>query len=336
MTWLRRPGVVALAALAALATACGVEPGARVPRPEAPKLFLAGDGELWVVDVAAERVRHLRMAQLTPGDPPVRILRRGDRLAVWGYDTWLLDPDRPRRRPVRLVRGSWFFIASPHADRLWIALVDPTSPATVRGLRAVREVTVKGEVTVPDTRPPGGRWPQLAVADGLLLGSRRGGWFLWEPATHRVVRRWAERELGYPGAAHGDLVASCPEPCTSLLLTDARTGAQRRVPAPGGLRFQMADGAFSPAGDTLAVPVQRRGSTDSAARLALVDVARDRVRVVSGSRVAPGYTYARWGRTGGHVFLTGGRRVIVAYRLGDARARRLAVRVGDFYDAAAY
>jgi hypothetical protein len=61
---------------------------------------------------------------------------------------------------------------------------------------------------------------------------------------------------------------------------------------------------------------------------------------VADSAVPPGYTMARWSRTGSDVFLTGGERfkprTIVAYAVGDARARRLRVRVGDFYDAAAY
>jgi hypothetical protein len=72
----------------------------------------------------------------------------------------------------------------------------------------------------------------------------------------------------------------------------------------------------------------------------LVDVARGRMRLVAGSTVPPGYTFARWSRAGGHAFLTGGQRfgdrMIVAYHIGQPRARRLRVRVGDFYDAAAY
>ena len=82
----------------------------------------------------------------------------------------------------------------------------------------------------------------------------------------------------------------------------------------------------------------RRARHDGPARLALVDVARRRIRLVAGSTVPPGYTFARWSRTGGYAFLTGGERfrdrTIVAYRVGEAMARRLRVRVGDFYDAA--
>jgi hypothetical protein len=322
--------------------ACGGAgpPAAGRPPAERPRLFLAGDGELWVVDVATAHVRRLALAQLAPGDPPVRILRRGDGLALWGYDVWWLDPRRPGRPPRRILRHGWFFLPSARPDRLWVALLDPRSPATVNRLRAVREISIDGRVTARDTRPPHGAWPQLAVRGGLLFASRGGGWYLWNPATRRVLRRWTDAELGLPGPAHGDLIASCPEPCTELRLTDARTGAQRRIAAPGGWLLRPADGAFSPSGGLLAVPAQRREQPRGRARLALVDAAGGSVRLVPGSTVAPGYVLARWSRTGADVFLTGGlhprSRAIVAYRVADRRARRLHVRVGGFYDAAAY
>jgi hypothetical protein len=236
---------------------------------------------LWVVDAARSRVRHVRVPALRPGDPPARIARRGDRMALWGYDTWLLDPRRPSAPPARLVRGAWFFLPAAREDRLWIALPDPRSPATVRALRAVREVTVSGRVTAPDVRPPGGRWPQAALRSGLLLDGR-DRWLLWSPVTRRVVRRWPLAALGFVGAAHGDLLASCAGACAALRLTGARTGAQRVVRAPGGARFEIFGASFAPAGEALAVPVRSRG----AVRLGIVDVGRKRVRVVAGSRAA--------------------------------------------------
>jgi hypothetical protein len=57
------------------------------------RLVLAGDQELWVVDVAGGTVRHRRLPQLSPWDPPYRIVRRGDKLVLWSYQTLTLDPN---------------------------------------------------------------------------------------------------------------------------------------------------------------------------------------------------------------------------------------------------
>ncbi len=63
-----------------------------VAGPGEPRLFLAGAGELWVVDVAGGSVRHRSLPQLSPGDPPYRIVRRGDKLVLWSYQTLTLEP----------------------------------------------------------------------------------------------------------------------------------------------------------------------------------------------------------------------------------------------------
>ena len=332
-------------ALAATVVACGGggEPAGPVREAAAPspRLYLAGDGELWIVDVATERARHVRLRRLSPGDAPHRIVRRGRRLVLWGYRTYVADPGF-RRPPRTLVRDSWFFIPSAQLDRVWIAFLDLRSPETVRALRAVQEITAGGRVTVPAVRPPAGRWPQRALASGLLFstGVRDGAYALWEPVTRTVVRRFPAGALGEIGPAHGDVLASCPPPCGTLRLTDVRTGARRDVPAPSGLRFDVWAAAFSPDGRWLAVPVRRRGAGERAPRrLALVDLAPRTARLVAGSRVPPGYTLVAWSAGGRDVFITGGERfgarTIIAYRLGAARARVLNVAVGDFYDIAA-
>lgn len=61
--------------------------------------MLAGDGELWIVDVLAARAQHFALKQLAPGDPPLRVLARGAEVALWGYDIFSLDPKRTREPP---------------------------------------------------------------------------------------------------------------------------------------------------------------------------------------------------------------------------------------------
>jgi hypothetical protein len=329
-------------ALAATVAACGGDDPTghgREPAPSSPRLYLAGDGELWIVDVATERTRRVRLRELGPGDPPHKIVRRGRSLVLWGGTTYVADPGF--RQPLRtLVAGSWFFIPSAHPDRVWIAFLKKGTPPRVNAIGAVREVTVAGRVTFPDVRPLGGGWPERALTSGLLFSARDGTWLLWDPATRTVLRRLPGDSIGDLGPARGDVLASCPPPCRSLRLTDVRTGARRDVAAPRGLRFEIGSADFSPDGRRLAVAVRRAGAGRRApGRLALVDVARGAVQVVAGSTVPAGYTLVTWSSDGRHVFITGGerfeKRTLVAYRLGSSRARVLDVAVGDFYDIAA-
>ena len=292
---------------------------------------------MWVVDVAAERARHLQVHELSPGDAAHRVVWRGGRFVFWGYATYAAaDPAAPLER---IADDTWFFIPSAHRDRVWVAVLDPGSPATVNALKGVREITVDGDVTVPDVDPPGGRWPLAAVTAGLLF-ERDGRWSVWDPRRGETVRRL---DLGAAlGPTHGDTVASCAaDPCAELRLTDARSGRQRIARAPEGKAFQLWNAAFSPDGRRLAAPVTDASASpvESPSDLALVDVRSLESRIVPGSTVSPYYVFTAWSSTGDQVFITGGERfeprTIVAYRIGDETARPLDVEVGDFYDIAA-
>ena len=333
-------------AILALGVGCGESPDDRdgAASEDSPRLLLAGDGELWAVDVGQERTDHIEMPELSPGDPPYRIVRRGERFVLWGYTTYALDsglgaPLRP------IARDSWIFIPSAHPDRVWVGFLDPKSGATERALRAVREVSAEGEVTVADVRPPGGAWPELALDSGLLFytahledGHRLE---IWDPETQKVVDRFSDTEIGNPGAAYGDLLASCLEPCDELLLTGIAENedAQRSIPAPSGLRFDYWEAEFAPDGELIAAPVHDRGDRNGNRQLALVDVAAARTTLVESSTVPDGYNFVSWSASGQQVFLVGEKafrdRVIVAYRLGDPSAERLAVDAGAFFGMAA-
>jgi hypothetical protein len=292
--------------------------GRDVPRgANGPRLYLAGDRELWVVDVAHQSVRHLSRPTLAPGDAPHRILARGRRLVMGAA-----------------FGDSAFFLPSQHRNRVWV--VDVGGGRNT--VRAVREVTVDGVTTEPASVPPLRRWPLAAVDGGLLLSSRVG-LEVWDPRTGRVVRTLPV-DPGTLGPTSGDTVVTCPEPgCHALQLTDSRTGAARTVAAPaGGFTFEPWGAAFSPDGTLLAVPI--RVVADGPRELAMVDVARGRVAVVPASAVSPGYTLVAWSAGGDDVFLSGGGayatpRVLVGYRIGAPRAQEIHVRVGDFYDLAA-
>jgi hypothetical protein len=307
-----------------------------------PTLFLAGDGELWVVDGAAETSQHIRMPELNAGDPPHRIVARGDRLVLWGYDTYTLDPRHPEREPEVLAKDSWIFIPSDDPDQVWVGFLDPDHKPTTRPLSSIRELSADGTATGSDVPPPEGAWPDTAFEHGLLFPTQDDELVLWDPETESAVRTFEYRELQDLGPGHGDQMASCPDGCKELWVTNVLTGSRKTIPAPDERSFEIWNGAFSPDGETLAVPVveQGEGSWDSPNQLALVTPEKGDVMVVPGSTVPGGYVKARWTTPGDDVFLVGGERreprAVVLYHLGDERAHRLDVEVGDFYDAAAW
>jgi hypothetical protein len=91
-------------------------------------------------------------------------------------------------------------------------------------------------------------------------------------------------------------------------LSSHQRGRDQTVEPPQGFdAFDCWNGAFSPDGMSLAVPV--RADAYAADRsLALVDVARGVAVAVGGSAVEDGYVFLAWSTTGDRVFMSGGRR----------------------------
>jgi hypothetical protein len=164
-----------------------------------------------------------------------------------------------------LVQDSWIFIPSATPDRVWVGVVDPKTIGSSRGLAAIREVAVDGQVTVPDTKPPGGRWP-VATTKTALAFQVSGGLEVWDPVTGKVLRQLSGV---FPVATYGG-------------------------PPPGTYRFDPYEGAFSPDGRSIAVPV---GTDPKAAsqkwQLALVDIGAGTAMGVKGTSVH-GYVWSLW------------------------------------------
>ena len=306
-------------------------------------LFLAGDGEMWVVDVDAERTDHVRLAdQLAAGDPPHRIAVIGDRLALWSYDVTSVPVANPSAPPTTLAKDGWIFIPAADRDRIWVGFLGSESAATERALGELREIDASGEVITRDVKPPNGAWPYAELTSGLLFQGP-GPIRLWDPEDQRTVRTFPWEQIGDIGPVGGDLLASCIESCEQLILTDFATGDQRRIAAPDGRALVAPEASFSPDRTILAVPVKEAGggwkSFSSYDReLALVSLESGDVQIVPDSTVSPGYVFTAWSPDGREVFITGGERHaardLIAYRPGDDRARVLDVEVGDFYDIA--
>jgi hypothetical protein len=342
-------GVVGLALTAVVMTGLwvslqrerGMPLGSASPSPEpssvGTRLFLAGDGEMWVVDVDTGSVRHLDMPELSPGDAPHRIVRRDDRLVAWGYQTLVLDPDFGSP-PSVLAPDSLIFIPSALEDRVWVGIPDQEGPETAC-LQAVREMSVDGEVTVPDTRPPGCRWPVAAVEEGLVFQMSDDTLEIWDPRSGAVVRRLSGV---FPLAWQGHRMAWCDAQCVEAHITDLSSGVDRVIPLPPGIfHFQGYEGVFSPDGSVLALVGLTAGDfTRADGQLVLVDVETGDARAIQGTVVKPPYNFVDWSASGGSVFITGGgrgeQRRLIEYRPTEDAVSVVPAEVGDFYDIAAF
>jgi hypothetical protein len=283
-------------------------------------LYLAGTspGTVTVVNVWAGRARRLRLRELSPGDPPYLLYPTGGRIVVYGHSrTYAFGPSL--REPARSLGESWLFVPSATAGRVWLILLDRHRFA----LHGTREVTVRGRtVFASGRRLP--HWPVGAVPSGLLLQASRLE--VWDPASGGVVRTLPGV---FPAAIRGALVANCAPGCPVLHVSDTGSGEDVVIRPLAGVRFvESYDGAFSPDGRLLAVPV---AVGRHRYRVALVDVDRRTVRLVPGARLANDYTLLAWASSG-WLFFNAGHGRVAAYRPGTDGATVLPLRVAPFVE----
>lgn len=128
------------------------------------------------------------------------------------------------------------------------------------------------------------------------------------------------------GACHPDRRPDreCPLEITDVTRFTAGGATATAVPVAGHRGF-LPSGALSPDGRQVAVFVS--GPERGQARLALVDLATRRARLIADSTVPAGRSgeTARWTADGSAVFFAGGAGPMHAYRIGDARAVTLGV-----------
>jgi hypothetical protein len=334
-------GVMLAAALA------GCDGGASSPTRHARsigKLFLEGPakhGNLIAVDTHTGRIRRLPI-KAACGDAQNCLVPSGGKLVIGSVGrTYVYDPRRPGRPRAQRIGNGWIIVPSATDGRVWLAILDRS-----RGvLRAIREQTVDGRVT-QSGRPPGAgeSWPVGAVEPGLLFQTVRGHRAylrLWDPKTRKVTLRTPGL---FPIDTHDDLVASCDEPCSRLAITDVRSGKTTRVKPPAGHAFRASDdGAFSPDGSLLALPVASvararnpgHGRWSMARSMALVNVGRGTPRIIRGSRLDPDYRTMSWSASDGRLFFSAGGGRVMAYRPGSPRATSLARVHGTIFHMAA-
>ena len=276
-----------------------------------------------VVDPVSGTFRVLKLPT-AGGDWLDRLYRTGDRLVWEGPGgTYAIDADLQGR--VQKL-SQWYFLPSATEGRVWFAF----GALTRRGTRAppltAVEMTVRGRVTQRVKLGPCRGLIEALAGAFVCQGGR--SLLAFDPAIRKVRR---VRGL-LPFGAHGTTVAACEDRCDAVRFTDVRTGRRWSIEPPRPYRPVVGyDGAFSPDGTLVAVPVaaRKRGDdrTRTPLRVALLDLRRRSARVVPRSRLAADYRKFAWSSSG-ELFFAAGRGTIMAYRPGARRAHLLSVRLG--------
>lgn len=308
-------------------------------------LFFSTARRLTVVDVDAGSVVVHDVPALAPGDPPYRLVRRGGKLVFYGQTAegpaaFAFDPSTPSS-PI-MIDEAWFFIPSPVEDRVWLAILDESSPSTERALQSVREVTVDGLVTVDDIRPPDGRWPVGAVNDGLLFQGDQA-LEVWDVEAREFT---AILPGLFPVATWQNRIVSCIE-CDGLELIDLDTDTRLTLDLPPDVAYVASyGGAFAPDGRYVAVPgflTSEESATETAGvGVVLVDFETGNASLVPGmSHAQKAYPQLAWSPDGEWLFYSVGAFYaetgqLFAFHPGDPTAYSVPVVLdGQYYGMAA-
>ncbi|MCI0426276.1 MAG: hypothetical protein L0Z47_10615 [Actinobacteria bacterium] len=298
------------------------------------RVYLSTDTQLTVVDVDAGSAMVHDLPELAPGDPFYRLVWRDDKLVFYGQTdvgpaVFTLDPATPSS-PALIDDDAWFFIPSAVEDRVWVAGLDPSSPETVRALETLREVTVDGVVTTSQVSPPDGRWPVVALDDGLVFQVDQV-LEVWDPTTQQFVETLPGP---FPVAAWGNRIVACWQ-CDQLDLVDLDAGTTRTIEVPVGVAaVDGYGGAFSPDGRYVAVAGRlTRGplAAESRVVLVLIDFESGTASVVPGiPSNLDDYPQVAWSTNGDWLFfsvggLETGTGQLYAYQPGDDTAYKVPV-----------
>ena len=262
---------------------------------------------LFAIDTASGEVKRVRV-RLSCGDTPFCLISTGGELIISsGGRTTAYNPAAPGRTGLARLGKGWIAIPSANSGHVWLGILarGKLGGPYRRGLSAVREIDLEGNV-VQSMRPPQGKWPAGAVESGLLF------------EYGRSLRLWSLEARGFtiripgafPAATSGNLVASRGDRGSEFLLTDTRTGEVTPIAPPAGHRWLGYQGAFTPDGSRLALPITEG--------LAVVDVDTLDTRVISGStEVDPIYAPMAWSSKGDRLFFVGEDGTVMSYRVGS-------------------
>jgi hypothetical protein len=313
-----------------LALAAGVAaPPAEPPDPETPDGLLVmgvvgGEGSASAVHgeramVTDPRTGAIR-ARLLPGGTLCysEVMAVGDRVFYAGHrgrrSVTLTLPLTLTGAP-RLLGETGTVTPSATPGRLWLGRWHHGRMSTRATLR---EVELEGEaVSRTSGRLP--RWSgvKAATAGGFLLSSGRD-LTLWDRGLERPLRTIRD---GWLIAAGRSSFAWCGPRCRTLRVR-TRDG-ERRFEPPAGVGLRTGEGALSPDGSRLAVPVTHEGGP----RAGVLDIAAGSWTVVPGAGLH-GYQAMAWSPSGRWLYVPGRGQHLLGWRLGSPSAVRLPVDAG--------
>ncbi|MGH2926297.1 MAG: hypothetical protein ACRDK1_10050 [Solirubrobacterales bacterium] len=338
--------------LAAVLAGCGGGGSTSSGRAHGPgTLYLEGLAKgnldrLVALNVQTGRARTLPI-MVGCSDADVCFVPSGGKLVIASGRTSVYDPHRPGPPHVRHIGSAWSIVPSATDGRVWLALRDHRKK--VRGtwptlkLRTVREVTVDGRVT-RTARAPGLDWWPGGPGSFPVSAARAGLVFVTDDGLRVWDVRRREVTVRVPGRAPSvfdtreNQIAWCGGSCQRLRITDGRTGKTKQVKPPAGYSFKY-EGAFSPDGSLLAVPVvpDAEAKDPDGARwsMALVNLRRGAASIVAGSRLDPDYHAMAWSASDGRLFFSAGGGRIMTYRPGAPRATKIGRVHGPIFHMAA-
>jgi hypothetical protein len=322
---MRRTGIV----VAFLLVACGSAPARVDPSTDRAggHLVLAWyqmppDGEavtdenMSIVDLTTGEVTDRNLSEWGAGDAQFKLEEIGDELVFRGSDghdagAFVVDADLTGE--ARLIGEAWYFVPSATTGRVWLALLAEPLPEHARPLRAVREVTLDGEVTVDDARPPSDNVVG-ALESGIVL--QDDGLVVWDPVTETEVTRL---DGVFPVDSHGDVLAWCDYECPEVHIDDIGAGTGTVATPDGPFRFsETYDGCFSPNGARLALEVEL---DDGGSRLGIVDVATGSTEVVKDIRLDHHFPLCAWSASGETVYFNSGEGRIASFETASGTHR---------------
>ena len=269
-------------------------------------VVIDNDAIMTMVDFSTGARKTVTLANKGGGDYPDTVLATGGFFVYpgGGGGTWVVPLDLSV--PARLLGPSTDVIPSVTPGRVWLVTISASSARAAA--IAVQEVGANGRYRGSVYHVPPGFSPISGVVGGLVLVDTigpQGGGVVWGPATGRFGTRFPGPNVGNLVDVRGSKVAwgagcSADSICTSLRVTDVRTGRSRDYPSPPGTFGWVSTGgegsrdAYSSGGHYLAVRAAHGAGELSASDVYVVNMTSGATSLVPDSTATSPYSRVAW------------------------------------------